>query len=215
MHFQRFSLSKNAELLPGLVRCYQDVFATLPWGEWRKCAVCDTHWGIESSGELEATGFLHCGVPIQAYWPADEVERDLVRELTIPGVSCWLAFDESRIIGFTHGYPVDVCEIDRHLGLDGVGSSIIEAFGSISSIAYQDEMGVIAEYRGLKIAAELFRLRNVDFKALGLSTGVVRTMTNPPTVTYRWYNAIGYQTVGRYDDNGGRVVLARLISDLP
>lgn len=30
-----------------LVDCYREVFATKPWGEWKKCLHCDDQWGKE------------------------------------------------------------------------------------------------------------------------------------------------------------------------
>jgi GNAT superfamily N-acetyltransferase len=211
MEYVRLCLSDDTGLR-SLVRCYQDVFATLPWAEWRKCAVCSAHWGIEQRAELAALGFTHCGRRVEEFWPATAVRSDLVHELSVPGASCWVALDAGRLVGFCHGYPVAVSALDDHLAIRGGSAAAVRRFGPIGQVAYQDDMGVIREYRGRGIASELYRLRLADFRALGLKASVVRTMTRPPTVTYQWYTAIGYEVIAEYGDEGGRVILARPIA---
>jgi len=147
--------------------------------------------------------------PWNETWVADAVEADLRHELSLTGATCWLALDGDRIVGFCYGYPLAVDWLDEHLKLDGCAA----ALAGQTQIAYQDDMGVVLEYRGQHIASELFRRRNADFLAQGLTVGVVRTMTKPPSVTYEWYTALGYEVIAEYGDERGRVIMARSITD--
>jgi GNAT superfamily N-acetyltransferase len=214
MDYRRFHLD-NGDLAE-LITCYQHVFATPPWSEWRRCAndKCDKHWGIQQRAELSALNYRHCGRVMLEFWPRDQVLKDLRRELSIQGASCWVAFDQGRMVGFTHGYPVALTALDQHLGLAGVADAVVGAFGPIGRVAYQDELGVVKDYRGQGIAHELVRRRLADFRAQGLKVGVVRTMSHPPSVTYLWNLKQGYLEVGSYGDDGGRVVMARSLDGL-
>lgn len=210
--YSRFSLARDRSWLPQLVSCYQEVFSTEPWNEWLRCSECGQRWGISQKEQVEALGYKHCGRDLTPFWPTAQVVADLERELSLPGVSCWVAHQDYYVIGFCHGYPLDIGALDAELGLSGTTVAVQEQFPGLQQVAYQDEIGVRPAFRGRHIASNLFQLRHSDFRAEGLRVGVVRTMTNPPTVTYQWYTATGYKVVGQYGDDLQRVILARSLS---
>lgn len=215
IEFGRFNPRVSPELIDPLVECYREVFSALPWSEWKKCAVCGNKWGIESESELARIQFQHCGSTLCDYWPADEVRHDILHELD-GSASCWLAMQGDKIVGFCWGYEVSAEQIETKLKLVGLADRLHAQFGSDARYAYQDEMGVIADLRGHRIASKMFEYRLADFRFQGLTVGVVRTKTLPPSVTHRWFTRpdYSYQVVGEYNDADGRVVLARKLDDL-
>jgi hypothetical protein len=101
------------------------------------------------------------------------------------------------------------------LGTVGLAQNILATFGEQKAVAYQDELGVNKAYRGQKLAKVLFLRRLEDFHQAGLTVGVIRTKTIPPSVTYLWYTQkLSYRLVAEYNDADGRVVLARSLVDL-
>jgi len=212
LKFVRFNPHKNTFLLEGLIDCYREVFGADPWNEWKKCPICGTKWGTAEKETLRQT---HCGVPIVDFWPKDQVRGDICHEIN-PEASCWLAVEinedssQNRVVGFCWGYPIGLDELEEKLLLPGLKESVVKKFGRVGDkIAYQDELGLINSYRGKKVAKEMFVLRLQDFLDQGLQIGLVRTKSNPPTVTYLWFQRIGYEVVAEYNDLDGRVVLAR------
>jgi hypothetical protein len=204
-------------MLEGLIDCYREVFGAEPWNEWKKCPICETKWGITEAGP---PGYIHCGIPIVDFWPRDQVREDIYHEIN-PESSCWLAIEDNgslsqnKVIGFCWGYPIRIDELEKKLLLPGLKKSVIRKFGKIEGkIAYQDELGLISSYRGRKVAKKMFTLRLRDFLDQGLPIGIVRTKSNPPTVTYLWFLRIGYEVVAEYNDLDGRVVLARSYEDI-
>ncbi len=206
----KFEYHQFRHLLPQIVSCYRDVFASPPWNEWKKCEECGQKWGILSRDELNAANHEHCGKQVVDYWPSDVVMAEISRDLQDKETSCWLAMTGfGQVVGFIWGYPITPEDLAQKLGRPDLASNLIERFGDHERVAYQDEMGVLEAYRSRKIGKELARMRLKDFKQQGLKVGVVRTKTIPPTVTYNWYTRDGFETVSSYDDRDGRVVLAR------
>ncbi len=185
IRYAAFTPQKDLAGLSKLVACYQDVFADDPWNEWRKCNVCNMKWGTTQKSALEALGFLHCGQSVTEFWPAAEVQGDILREVT-ETTSCWVAYDADVVVGFCWGYAVEARELEKKLKLPGFADAYMREFGRDNRIAYQDEIGVRTEYRGHGIAKQMFYRRLDDFRRMNLSIGVVRTKTNPPSVTNTW-----------------------------
>jgi len=207
----RFNPHEDAHLLDALIQCYRDVFGDPPWNEWKKCPKCELKWSKKEAQELEST--RHCGAEIVDFWPYEQVREDIFHEIT-PESSCWLAMDDEKVVGFCWGYPIKVSDLEEKLGIS-FSAQMHEMFGKHDIVAYQDDIGILTEYRGLKLAKELIKLRFEDFKNQGLAIGVFRTMTSPPSVTYLWYSQkLDYKVVAKYKDTDGRVIMARTLHDL-
>lgn len=210
---RRFDLREQHTLLPSLIQCYQRVFAGEPWNEWLECRTCGATYGVEKPEILLPRNFECCGKPLTERWSAWQVVSDLNHEL-ITNSSCWIALNRETVIGFCWGYPITPEKLELKLKLPGVAETIKTQFET-AKIAYQDELGVLPEYRGLGLAKALFLKRHQDFRQQGLEVGVVRTKRKPPSVTYEWFTTkLSYATIASYEPVDGRVVLARNISTL-
>lgn len=193
--------------LDPLISCYRDVFAGPPWDEWLFCPTCRQKWGIEQKVKVENLGYGHCGKNMEEFWPKTVVENDLRHEITKES-SCWLVVDEDQVVGFCWGYPITTDSLEKKLVLPGLSKKLRQYYPGIDLVAYQDDLGVRSEYRHRGLAKMMFLSRLEDFRAQGLTVGVVRTKTNPPSVTNLWFSRLGYETVAQYHDADGRVVLA-------
>lgn len=212
--FVRYSphTSKD-ELTMQVVECYRQVFADKPWNEWKQCPKCKKYWGIRDQILLQSLDFWHCNTAIVDFWPKEQVATDLFHEIT-EEASCWLAMSRSKVIGFCWGYPIVLSDLEKKLGLK-LDSEITRHLGHEQPVAYQDEVGVLSEYRGQKIAKTMIKHRLEDFLSQGLKTGIVRTRQNPkPSETFLWYQKLGYTTIATYPSNDGRVVQGRNFNDL-
>lgn len=211
--FVRYSPhTSESHITAQVVECYRQVFADGPWHEWKQCPVCKKYWGIKDREHLEKSEFSHCEVPLVDFWPTEQVTNDLFHEIT-KEASCWLALNESRVIGFCWGYPISLGCLEKKLGL--TLGSMLTSHDRQSRIAYQDEVGVLSEFRGQKIAKSMVKHRLLDFLEQDLKVGVVRTREYPePSETFLWYWNLGYETVAQYPDGDGRVILARNLEGL-
>lgn len=205
IEYYRFFPSQDENLFLKLVECYRKVFGAAPWYEWKLCSICSTKWGIkESEGMLS-----HCGFPVIDFWPKEKVIDDILNEVTNEA-SCWLALYQNEVVGFTWGYPVTPFDLEKKLGLYGVRNSLQNYFGNIEYVAYQDELGVLEEWRRQNIAKNLYDIRLSDFIKNGLKVGVVRTQTKEcPAVVYNWYCKLGFKTIAEYHDKDKRIILAK------
>lgn len=214
IRYLRFDPNRNTTLTSQIVGCYQEVFAEEPWDEWKRCSVCGQKWGLGEKSAVQSLGFEHCDKPVVDYWPADQIQAELLADIE-RGASCWLALDGDQVIGFCWGYPLDLKQLEEKLKLDDAIVSLRGTFPDIQRVAYQDELGILKPYRGRKIAKQLVIFRLRAFLDQGLTVGVMKTKTKPPTVIYLWYTQkLGYQVIGEYHDSDGRVILARSLLDL-
>jgi GNAT superfamily N-acetyltransferase len=205
--FVRFDLIvDDGSLTAQFIECYREVFADGPWHEWMKCPVCQKYWGKKDAGLLAQMKFRHCDNPLVDFWPRDQVMIDLEHELD-PEASCWLALDDSQVVGFCFGYPIQAEKLEAKLGV---------SLGRVDVVAYQDDVGVLASYRDQKIAKAMVARRLDDFLNQGLEFGVVRTRQTPePSVTFNWYTEkLGYEVIARYPEGDGRVILGRKLQGL-
>ncbi|MFH1392359.1 MAG: GNAT family N-acetyltransferase [bacterium] len=208
-----FSPQDNRQIIPHLVECYREVFAEEPWNEWKKCSVCGAKWGLGEKDLLRSINYEHCGETVFDFWPTKTVEEDIAHEIT-SDASCWLALSNTKVIGFSWGYPIAPQDLEKKLQLLGVANRLHRMFDNIERVAYQDEIGVLKEFRGQKIGKSLNIRRVNDFINQGLKAIVCRTKTNPPTVTYLWYTQkLGYDVIAEYNDLDKRVILARSLLD--
>lgn len=205
--YSRFSLDGNPAQMRQLITAYQDVFSTSPWSEWKTCLTDKLKWGREQANEVPDLQCPKCSKALTDYWPSEVIEHDIRKELSLPNATCWLALADGKVIGFCWGYSLTLAELEAKLGT-ACANAFHASFNGTPRVAYQDEIGVIAPYRGRHIASKLFQLRLQDFLAQGLTVGTVRTKTLPPSVTYLWFNRLGYQTIANYNDPDGRVVMA-------
>jgi ribosomal protein S18 acetylase RimI-like enzyme len=204
-HYSPYDASTDTT--DSIIKCYQEVFATEPWNEWLRCPVCQKNWGKKDLPTLERLQFQHCNQKLVEYWHKETVRLDLFNEIQ-DNCSCWIAQVEDNVVGFCWGYSITVGNLIDKLKIDIVLPRDV-------IVGYQDEIGVISEWRGRGIAKELFRLRNNDFLAQNLTQGVVRTKKKPnPSITYHWYTRLGYRIVAQYPDSDGRVILIRTLQDL-
>jgi GNAT superfamily N-acetyltransferase len=203
------------------------VFSDAPWHEWLKCPVCQKYWGKKDQSFLASIRYQHCGVALVDFWPREQVLSDLLHEITTDS-SCWLAVegDEPRklpisqilqgdieqitgeVIGFCWGYPITLGDLEKKLG---VMLNWKFRFEKENLVAYQDEIGVLSDYRKKGIAKAMFVRRLHDFLARGLRVGYVRTRQYPePSETFLWYTQkLGYKIIATYPDDDGRVILSR------
>lgn len=211
--FLRYSPHTSEDRLTAqLIKCYQEVFADGPWHEWKKCPRCEKFWGKKDQALLSSTEFHHCGVPLVDFWPKEQVTADLAHEIT-PEASCWLALASNEVIGFCLGYPIEISDLEVKLGLP-----IMNKLGNkgLGLVAYQDEVGVISDYRRRGIAKAMVARRLDDFLAQGLEWGIVRTRQNPEaSQTFLWYvEKLGYKILSSYPGRDGRVILGRKLAGL-
>ncbi len=203
---------ENSEMIADVVRCYQEVFSTLPWSEWKKCPICNQKWGLEEREELVSLDFHCCGEPVCNFWQEEEVLGDIYKEVKDDS-SCWIVLLGNQVVGFTWGYPISVTELEKKLNLK-VADRIRHLFGDVETVAYKDEIGIKKQFRGQGIAQELFRRRINDFKAKGLKVVTSRTKKNPPAVTYLWYSKLGFKEVAWYNDPDEKVVMGAYLHEL-
>lgn len=218
MKFFAFDLERDAPLLPSLVECYQEVFATPPWGEWRKCSNpdCDEQWGLEDVARLESIGYEHCGAPVVAYWSTEQVTSDLQNEIGRPGAVCWVVVNEKqKVVGFCLGYPIMVQALNELLSLEGVAEAFASEYDGVDSVVYLDDVGVLISERGKRLGHQLLQKWLGSIMETDATHSVLRTQTEPPTVAYQWYESIGYKVISRYEDRKRRVVMSTPLEVLP
>jgi GNAT superfamily N-acetyltransferase len=212
INFVKFNPSHNAELLAQLVECFRNVFAGPPWNEFLKCPNCNGYWGTKHLGVLASEGYRHCNLELVDFWPRTTVLQDIYHEVTGES-SCWLAMYGDKVIGFAWGYPMQINALSEKLKLTLNTSSF--ALDATSTVIYQDEVGVVPEFRGQGIAKELVKRRNQDLCNRDTKIGVVRTRKDPePSITYIWYERLGYQIIGEYPAGDGRVIMASNVETL-
>lgn len=199
---ERFILnSSNSSSLLEIAKCYQEVFADPPWNEWKLCEKCKRNFGRAE----DVSSACECGGNLKPFWPLETVIGDLKYELS-DGSICWIAMDESRIIGFSWSYPISAESLEEKLQLAGLALMIhLEANGA--PVAYIDEIGVLLPYRQHGIARLLYDKQVDEFRKRGIRFFTARTKKHPPTVVYHWFKRVGYKEIAEYNETDGRVVL--------
>lgn len=202
IHFQRLDISNLSFYLNELVQVYRIVYADKPWSEWKKCSVCQKKWGIQEKEELVSIDFQHCQTKVVDYWPDDEVKDDLQKEVSDTSF-CWIALLNDKIVGFCIGYQIETTQLG-----DKLFQPSLAKLCSFSTVAYLDEIAVVTELRGQGIAKSLHDHYIKDAIDNGLLITLARTKTLPPSVTYLWFNNLGFKTIINYNDFDGRVIQA-------
>lgn len=210
VYYNPFDIEGEGKTLQ-LIECFRDVFAAPPWGEYLKCSACGFYFSNDDPYILEGN-LIHedCGADLVDFWPRDEVRRDIEKQIT-SNSSAFLAMDGDKVVGFTWGYPMKIGELIKELEL----SELLVDLDEETNIFYQDEVGVLKEYRGYKIAKKLFHMSLCDSleKNPAIRLNFLRTRRDPePSVVYLWYTQkLGYKVAAEYPD--GRVVLYQDISE--
>jgi len=212
--YLRFHPDDNNDFLNRLIDCYRQIFMAEPWNEWKKCPICGKKWGISEKKELECRDFKHCGQQVVDFWPKEKVESDIREEIGSSDDFCVIALDNQGVVGFCWGYLIPPEKLEKKTELPGLASTINENFGDLALVSYQDEIGVLTQYRCQNIGNVLHSKLLDFFRRRGLKVTITRTKSNPPSVAYRWYQRIGYKVIDEYHDTDGRVILASTLEEL-
>lgn len=207
-----FNPRENEFVFSSLINCYRKVFGDEPWNEWKVCRKCGKKWGITQESELRAADYYCCDQKVEDFWPSEKVREDFLGE-TQKDASCWLAIVRGQVIGFTLGYRILAADLARKLELLGLAEEIEKVFRIKREgfVAYQDELGVLRDFRRRGIGKKLYESRKQDFLKMGLRVSIIRTMSNSGSVVYPWYKRLGYNVLAEYNDKDKRVVLGREI----
>jgi ribosomal protein S18 acetylase RimI-like enzyme len=219
LHVTQFNPKYRPDLLPGLIACYRHVFAESPWNEWKRCTECGKKWGIDAVLELYSLNYMHCGVAVVDYWPVEEVERDIKIEVAeTENSSAWLLQDGDKVVGFIWGYPMITRYLRAKLNLASVQDIVHNKFKTIR-VAYLDDVGVYAEYRGRGLARILYDLWIKDMLGAGDNVVVARTQVafgdKEATDLYHWFIGMGYEVIDQYpvgSPHEADVILAKKIN---
>lgn len=211
----RYTLDKNEEPSPEIVRAYKRIFAEPPWEEYKRCPVC-TNTVVYSRTMAAATfGKCSCGKELVDFWSDESIGASIRDNLSLNG-SCHLLRINGELVGLAFGCEKSAERLETDLLFPGLRDALHTAFGSKCRFAYQDDIIIFSKYRGRGLGKALFQARHADFTQSGLQAGVTRVMSLPPIVIYQWYIKIGYSVIGRYNESPdrGRVILARSFTNL-
>src|SRR3989339_1496300 len=202
----KFDPQVQSDMVLDLVHCYRQVFAEEPWHEWKKCPKCGKKWGIDQINELAEMKFMHCGVLVEDYWPIAGVVEDVNHEIGADA-SAWLLKDGDQVIGFIWGYMMPLRNLQTKIRVM-IHEEVQENHGSHYLVAYLDDMGLSAEYRGRHYAGRLYDLWLNDMKKFGAKLIVTRTQGDPePTVLYHWFlHKLHYRLLKRYPDSSNVIM---------
>lgn len=217
--------------LSGIIACYQQSFAGLPWNESHICPNCEQQFGAQEVRALLpklTCPHLDCTGQLKEFWPASQVCADFLSETQVVEDSCripssWIALDQGNVVGICWGYTISSTALAHKVGLPNLTEQLTERFGAAANVlAYQDELAVLPAYRGKRftslhgkgIARALVEARHTSFQKLGVTIGAVRTLECPATRTFEWYRRVGFEIISRYQNNPHCVILARSFTDL-
>lgn len=193
---QRLDLSNYAQC-QSAYECYQAGFAGEPWNEWKKCEDCGASYGISMSPQESC---LACGGSLIEFWPLEEIAEDISDGLSYAQSYCGIAIVEDRVIGLALGYvlPLSVLSIKLEISIKS----------SEEVVAYQDEIVVRPEWQGHGIGRLLYQDWMAWVKENNIGQTMARTISDPPSVVYSWYQNINYQVIEKYPIPDTRVILA-------
>ena len=105
---------------------------------------------------LESWAKLYCEIWKEPpwnedFWQPENVAVDLSREMQNPDAVAYLALDQNRVVGFTHGYSVSRDELQEIAG----NTMLDHLFEKNDRVYYVDELGVATSYRGQRISLYL------------------------------------------------------------
>jgi len=180
-----------------LVKCYRLVFGGEDWQEWKICE--NNHkYSYQQSEHLKNCPKPKCSKQLNYYWPESVVEKKILTDLSLPESIFIIAVDGSEVIGFTWGYQMNDLTARKHLDghLPYKLRRLMKRNGS--TFWYQNEMGVLSDYRRQGLASQLYikRMKKI-LEESDHSLFIIRSY--PKAKTYHWYiKKIGYQILSKY-----------------
>lgn len=213
---------KNASSteIKSLGNAYKNVFSNDPsWNEYWKCPMCDSAFSKNHS-------ILEChyckeegySVPLVEYWTETTILSDFYKEMKKDRSVCVVAVNEKKdVIGFCWGYFEKVdSNLEKYLDAEGLLKSLATQNIFDEYVAYQDEIAVVPEYQGRGIAKRLFLERHQHFyKENPNAISIFRTLSQPPSVTYKWMiEKLGYSVIHEIESqNRLRVIAGKRLAD--
>jgi ribosomal protein S18 acetylase RimI-like enzyme len=105
------------------------------------------------------------------FWKPREVKGEFRKELSRPHGEAFLALENQKVVGFTHGYSVS-CQEMREVAGNGLLNKL---FKHTNRVYYIDELGVAKEYRGRHISIDLTNSLIQAVKCHGITCITLRT----------------------------------------
>ncbi|MCD4762122.1 GNAT family N-acetyltransferase [bacterium] len=208
---RKFELGNGLDL-DLLIECYREVFAWDPWYEWKKCTKCGQKYGKEHKKDmLPELKCPKCGNGTVDFWSKEQVQKDIKNELGRSSSICYLLIENEsgKVIGFTWGFLMRPGEFEAHLELEGFARALADFFPNADFFVYQDEIGIIKNYQGRKLATVLFKKLFSEMRERGNTVGVARTKLKPRSLVSKWYEEkLNFKRIMRYNDFDERIILA-------
>ena len=187
----------TAALFDSAWECYRAGYAGPPWNEWKKCESCGRSFGLEIGDNTDCT---NCQTTLVDYWPKAQIAADIMGSLKRYEGVCITAQHEGEVVGLTVGYNIPTADLRRELEL----SSFSAAYPRVT---YQDEIVVRPDWQGKGIGRALYMAWHGWAKLHGERFLFARTLSDPPTVVYSWYQRLGYGRGFDYPEPDKRVIL--------
>jgi len=207
------------EHLDGYIACYRQVYGEAEaWNEFKKCSNknCGKKWGIEQWAlyliKRHATGgyINHCSIcnsEVVDFWPVDKVRTNIMADvLDNPLGLGFVLINNTQIIGFIHGYEIDVDEFEtKPGGVPGLADALQRWLGNgwrenKPKVFYQAELGILSPYHNLGFGKILTGLRLLKTVEAGYNIGVFRT--NPEAKSLILGRNYGYKNIFQYSIPG-------------
>ena len=180
--------------IENLVETYRQVFGGDDWKEWKMCS--NGHkYSRRESDNIEYCP--ECGEKLSFYWPSSVVEEKIRNDIALKGSVFVIALFAGKVIGFSWGFTMDKSIAEEHLdNFPSQLSYLAQKNGGY--FWYQNELGVLEEFRRRGVAKMLFKERmRISLKETRCENFIIRTY--PQAKTFKWYRRIGYKIIHRYE----------------
>lgn len=175
IEFRMFGTTPSLERIVGWAKLCHDLCQEA-MGE-SECKISRVDVGNIPADTVKQWTELYCEIWKEApwnedFWKPSEVWREIYREITDnQHGEAFLAIDDCKVVGFTHGYSVS-CQEMREIA----GSGLLDGlFERTERVYYIDELGVAKEYRGRHISVGLTRSLMQAAQNHGLTCITLRT----------------------------------------
>jgi len=156
----------------------------------------------QSAWECYQAGFA--GPPWNESWELATIEADFRASLQRPLSHCITVVMKEKVVGLSLGYVISLAELSEDLGIDAVPSLSKECL-----VAYHDDVVVHPDFQGHGIGWILYNQLMHWATQRNLTHCVARTLSDPPTIVYSWYQRLGFKITARYESPDNRVILTR------